>query len=303
MDKLTEILNILPLNLKEIILKVPPSILRELQEIRLRLFRPLVLVTGEGYIYLNAKGEMLKAYEGAYFLTEEDMGRALQLVSNSSLYALEEELKNGFITINGGHRVGLSGKVVLKDGRVKNLKYISGMNIRFAKEVLGFADEVLPHIWQEGEKIKHTMIFSPPGCGKTTLLRDIIRQISNNNIAVGLVDERSEIAGSHRGFPTMDVGVNTDILDSCPKAEGMIMLLRSMSPQVIATDELGKIEDVRALEEVLNAGVKVIFTVHGSCLEEIAKRPALNYLLGLNLIEAYVQLGKFPKVGSVVKIS
>lgn len=307
--KLEEIMGILPPHLRTMIASLSPDVLKQLEEIRLRLGRPLALIGGNGYRYLDAQGKPDKSYVSSYVITKEDMDRTLQLVSGSSLYALEEELKNGFVTVPGGHRVGLTGKVVLEGGRVKTLKYITGLNLRLAREILGAADAMMPRIIDKHKGILHTMIFSPPGCGKTTILRDVVRQISNgipalgfDGITVGLVDERSEVAGCCQGIPSMDVGINTDVLDGCPKAEGMLMLLRSMSPRVIATDELGKEEDVRALEEVLNAGVRVIFTVHGSSLAEITARPALQYLLNLGIVERFVKLGRKPFVGSIESV-
>ncbi len=309
-EKLREVLAVLPQNLRVMISSQPDEKLIGLEEIRLRRDRPLILATGSGRLFFDDRGRAREACPAPYIVTAEDMDRALQLVSGSSMYALEEEIKNGFVTIPGGHRVGITGRAVLEGGKVKTIKYISCMNIRLSREVPGAADSFIPHIIrQEGGTVLHTMIFSPPGCGKTTILRDAVRQISSGipslgfkGVNVGVVDERSELAGCYRGVPTMDVGINTDVLDGCPKAEGMLMLLRSMSPRVIATDEIGRRDDVLALEEVLNAGVKMIFTVHGSSLEELSARPALNYLLKLGIVERFVKLGRSQGVGTVESI-
>lgn len=305
-----EILTILPPNLRLLISSLPQELLFRLEELRLRRGRPLVLGIGENDYFIDVNGKPGVECDNPYLVSEEDLERALQMVSGSSFYALEEELKNGFITISGGHRVGITGRVVMERGAVKTIKHFSGMNIRVSREVLGAADELMPHIVRkETGTLYHTMIFSPPGCGKTTILRDVIRQISNGipcvgfkGVTVGLVDERSELAGCYRGVPQRDVGVRTDVLDGCPKAEGMLMLLRSMAPQVIATDEIGRREDVHALEEVLNAGVKVIFTVHGSSLQELSSRPALDYLFKLGVVERYIQLSRSRGVGTVERI-
>lgn len=309
-NKLEEILAVLPRNLRGIISALPGDMLGCLEEIRIRRSRPLALGLGGSNRLIDSRGVPVEKSHAPYIVSGEDMDRTLQLVSGSSMYALEEELRNGFVTIPGGHRVGITGRVVMDGGKIKTVKYISGINIRVSREVPGAADPVLPHIIsREQGTVLHTMIFSPPGCGKTTVLRDIIRQISSGipalgfkGINVGLVDERSELAGCYRGLPTMDVGVNTDVLDGCPKAEGMVILLRSMAPRLIATDEIGKREDIYALEEVLNAGVKVIFTVHGSSLEELAARPALNYLFKLGMVEKYIKLGRSRGVGTVEKV-
>ncbi|MGQ9823414.1 MAG: stage III sporulation protein AA [Desulfotomaculales bacterium] len=305
-----EILPYLPPALKEIVCGLPAEVLNQLEEIRLRQNKPLIVgLPGEDRL-VGKNGMLVSNWSQAYLVTEDDIQRVIQLVSGCSLYAFEEELKNGFITLPGGHRVGLAGRAVVENGRVKTIKHITSINIRLSREVAGVVEELLPYlIDRKTANIYHTLIFSPPRCGKTTLLRDLVRQISNGvpelnipGLTVGLVDERSELAGCYRGVPQRDVGIRTDVLDGCPKAEGMIMLLRAMSPQVIATDEIGSREDVAALEEVFNAGVKVLVTVHASSLAELASRPSLNYLLGLKVIERFVLLGRSSRIGTVEEI-
>lgn len=305
-----EILPILPPGLMEIIQSLPVKILDRLEEIRLRLDRPLIVGLPEGDAMIGKKRMLVWDESLAYLVTADDIQRTIQLVSGCSLYAFEEELKKGFITLPSGHRVGLTGRAVLENGRVKTLKYIAGLNIRLSREVNGLATPIIPYLLNhKALNIHHTLIFSPPRCGKTTLLRDLVRQISNGlpelnfpGLTTGLVDERSEVAGCYRGVPRRNVGVRTDVLDGCPKAEGMIMLLRSMAPQVIATDEIGSREDVAALEEVFNAGVKIIVTVHGSSLAELANRPTLNYLINSKIIERYVLLGRSGTIGAAEEI-
>lgn len=305
-----EVMPVLPVHLRRLISNLPSNLLEKLEEIRLRQNRPLIVGLPDEDSFVNQNGVPVKNPGEAYLVTVDDIQRVTQLISGSSLYALEEELKNGFITLPGGHRVGLTGKTVVESGRVKMLKYISGLNIRISREVIGVAAPLLPHLVDhKSGSIYHTLIFSPPRCGKTTLLRDIIRWLSNgipelnfSGLVIGVVDERSELAGCYRGVPQRDVGIRTDVLDGCPKAEGMYMLLRSMSPQVIATDEIGGREDFAALEGVFNAGVKVITTVHAASLAELANRPALNNLLSMRLIERFVLLGRSRGIGTIEKI-
>ena len=191
-----------------------------------------------------------------------------------SLYAFENELRQGFLTVQGGHRIGFAGKVILNtDGSVRNFSCIRFLNVRISHEILGMADPVLPYLFQQGE-LWNTLIISPPGCGKTTLLRDLIRQVSDGTDTrqgqqVSVVDERSEIAGSYQGIPQNQVGIRTDVLDACPKTEGMMLLVRSMTPQVIAVDEIGSKEDLAALQRIAVCGTGVLATMHGYSLKDV----------------------------------
>ncbi|OPY57525.1 MAG: hypothetical protein A4E55_01578 [Pelotomaculum sp. PtaU1.Bin035] len=304
------ILPFLPGNIRSMIAALPCSILKEIEEVRLRQGRPLVLGLSTQDIFLSVEGQPLRQAGEAYRVTPVDMERVIQMISGSSLYALEEELRSGFITLPGGHRVGITGKAVLEGGKVRTLKYLSGCNIRISREIPGASSKILSFLLDVGGSgVFHTILVSPPRCGKTTMLRDLIRQISNgvsklgfSGLTVGVVDERSEIAACYKGVPQRDVGVRTDVLDGCPKAEGMMMLLRSMGPQVIAADEIGRHEDVDALEEVLNAGVKVITTAHGSNLADLIDRPALGRVIKSKVIERFVILGRSQGVGTVEDI-
>jgi len=302
-----EISPVLPPNLRKLLTGAPAEILARIEEIRLRQDRPLLLNIAGGDIMLTGEG-WVTAHTGlAYLTTASDIAKAAQLISGSSIYALEDEIRNGFITLRGGHRVGITGKVVQEGGRVKTVKNISGFNIRIAREIIGAADRVMPYLYNpQAGVFFHTLVISPPGCGKTTLLRDIIRQISNGipehkvpGRTVGLVDERSEVAGCYQGIPQKDIGIRTDVLDACPKAEGMMMLLRAMGPQVIAADEIGRREDAAAVEEALNAGVKVLTTAHGKDREDLQQRPVLKYLLAGNVFERLIILSRSRGVGTI----
>lgn len=267
-----------------------------LQEIRLRAGKPLILWQEGQEYFVAEQGFLTRHREQAYIVSQEEIRRTMETVGTYSLYAYEEELKQGFLTIQGGHRVGVAGKAIMEEQKVKGLSQISCINIRFAHQITGCADMVIPYVTEEG-KLCHTLIISPPGCGKTTLLRDLVRQISDGwetfpGNTVGVVDERSEIGGSYQGIPQNDVGIRTDVLDCCSKAEGMVMLLRSMAPQVIAVDEIGNYEDIRAIEMTLNSGCKLLATVHGSSIDEIRKKPLLERLMKEHVFERYIILQK-----------
>lgn len=266
-------------------------------EIRLRVGRPLFLTYDGGEGFLSGTGA------DRYLVTREDLKETLEYVSGYSLYAFEDEVRQGFLSVQGGHRVGVTGKVILDGNRVRGMKYISCINVRLAHQILGCADEVMPYI-QKPDWVAHTLIVSPPRCGKTTLLRDIIRQLSNGRekipgLTVGVVDERSELAGCYQGIPQNDLGMRTDILDGCPKAEGMQMLLRSMSPEIVAVDELGKEEDFKAVESVIHCGCKLIATAHGNTMEDVMAQPLFKKLFEERVFERYILLGKGERAGVV----
>lgn len=280
----------------------------ELVEIRLRIGKPLIMVSYDGEHILKEYGGDTREnnYSYDYIVKHEDIQATMELVSNYSLYAYEDEIRQGFITVRGGHRVGFAGQVILENGRIKSLKHISFINIRVSHEIKGCGNTVIPYIYKAG-RVLNTLIVSPPGCGKTTLLRDMVRIISDGNsfgkgMNVGIVDERSELGACYMGKPQNDVGIRTDVLDSCPKAEGMLMLLRSMSPKVIAVDEIGSREDVDAISYVINCGCAIIATIHGYAIDDIRTRPILRRLVDEKVFDRYVVLGDSNGIGSIENI-
>ncbi|MBR5268051.1 MAG: stage III sporulation protein AA [Lachnospiraceae bacterium] len=261
------------------------------QEVRIRAGRPI-------FVRINGEEIQMNGYADHRLIRE-----LLELFANHSLYAYEEEIRQGFLTIEGGHRVGLSGKVVLDGTEIRTMKDISGLNIRLAHERKGCAESILPWLYQD-ERIQNTIFISPPGGGKTTILRDVIRLISDGNSHspgknVSVVDERSEIGACLRGIPQCDLGKRTDILDGCPKALGMTMMIRSMGPEVLAVDEIGTRADLEALRNALRSGVRILATVHGDSLEDIQKKPILSEMVEDGIFGRYLILGKFPDPGTL----
>lgn len=296
--------------LRETLKHLPLPVLESLEEIRLRCHRPLSICGTGWQSWVGEGGEPISDPAAALVVEQEDIARTVELITYHSLYAWEEELSSGFITLPGGHRVGLVGRALVEKGAVRGLKHFSGLNFRLARQVIGAGDSVLPLILDERTGLPvSTLIVSPPRCGKTTILRDLARQLSDGAPAlrgmrfqVGIVDERSELAGCIGGIPQWDVGLQTDVLDGCPKAQGIMMLLRGMSPDVIVTDELGREEDAGAVAEAAAAGVIVLASAHAGDLEDLKRRPSLHRLLNGGLFRRAVVLSRRLGPGTVEKV-
>ena len=267
-----------------------------LQEIRLRVGRPATAMIDHREWFVDAAGRLVDMPPQAAVCKPEELETLLKHLCQYSVYAFADEIRQGFLTIQGGHRVGLAGQVIMEDdSRIRNLKYIRYLNIRIAHEIKGVSDTFLPSLYDDRGTFYNTLLISPPGCGKTTMLRDLVRNLSNGNaygkgMNVSVVDERSEIAGSYLGAAQNDVGLRTDVLDGCPKREGMMMLIRAMAPQVLAVDELGSDSDIQALQMASGCGCKLLATVHGSSLDEIKQKKYMCNVILDRLFERYLVL-------------
>lgn len=248
------------------------------EEIRIRVSKPIILKCGD-------KDRILD-----YIITTQDILEIMERITENSIYSYQKQICEGFITLKGGHRVGITGNVVMEDNKVININYIYSLNFRIARQIIGVSEKLVKEI-VNGDRIYNALIISPPGAGKTTLLRDLIRNISECK-TIGIVDERGEIAAMYKNEPQNNMGTKVDVLSNISKNLGMKMLVRSMAPDIICADEIGTEEDIEAIKYGVTSGVKGIFTAHGDNIESIKQSPILKELLELNIIEKIIILDK-----------
>jgi len=293
--------------LRDILIKIPNQYKNKIEEIRLRNGRPLAIsYEGKDY-FISSDGSVSNNTNNSFIVNEEHINSTFQLISNYSPYAYVEEIKKGYVTISGGHRVGIGGKVVYGPNGIENIKNISSLNIRVGREKIGISDNVISYLMEGTNMFYNSLIVSPPQCGKTTLLRDIIRNLSNGikgskGFKISIIDERSELAGMYRGIPQNDVGIRTDILDGCLKYDGIMMAIRALSPDIIGVDEIGSKKDVEAIHEALRAGIKLISTIHGSNLKEIMEKRSMEELFREKIFQRFIILDRSRGVGTIREI-
>lgn len=277
--RLAEILTYMPEHLKRMLIKTFELTGDEIQEIRIRNRLPLIIGTQVGSFAVLPDGSISPAVGGAYIVEPADIQRVFRAVCENSVYAFSEDIRQGFITIRGGHRIGITGRAVTEGRSIENFREISSLNIRIAREVIGAANSIIEDVVTP-KGIVNSLLVAPPMGGKTTVLRDLARQISDMGIKTAIADERGELASLFRGAPQNNVGVQTDVIENAPKAEAAIMLLRTMSPQLIVTDEVSTKADAEALMQCFGMGVSVVASTHGETAEEVLNREFLKPLLG-----------------------
>lgn len=291
-----ELMSILPSAVKRYTCNVNPD---EATEMRLIVGKPFTIRYPDGDYYLTPKSVLSRCPAGAVIINQSMMDEMLEKITKSSLYSVKEEIRNGYITIEGGHRVGIAGTAVTENGNVEFIKNISAMNIRIANELKDISNEVIGAVVHDGRPL-NTLVVSPPCAGKTTLLRDIARKLSYKGFAVAIADERCELAAMYRGKSPFDLGITTAVMDNCPKDKAMLMLLRSMSPDVIVTDEIGTQSDAEAIRSIMNSGVSVIASIHGRDTAQLEKREHIRELLPM--FDTVITLSKRKGAGTVEEI-
>lgn len=284
MKNTDEILEIFPCKIKKELYDYfikNNKILNEMQEIRIRVNRPISIKTRKKDYFMNNR------------ISQNEILYILERICQNSIYAYKNQICDGFITVKGGHRIGITGSCVIENNKVINLKYISSLNIRIAREVINCSTKVLREIINiDNKTIYNSVIVAPPGKGKTTVLRDCIRRLSNGIDEIdfqgktcGVIDERGEIAAMYNGIPQNDIGIRTDVIENVSKNKGIHMLIRSMAPEIIACDEIGSKDDIEAINYAFVSGVKGIFTMHGSNIDDIKNNMYISSLIENKQIE------------------
>ena len=258
--------------------------LDELEELRLRRGFPMTALLPEG-----------EAETDGPPVGEDDLRQAVESATQASAHTALDRVRQGFVTLRGGHRVGLCGSVVKREGQIVTLRDISSLSIRVARPVEGQARELLPQLTENGVFLS-TLILAPPGAGKTTLLRDLVRSLSDGDagppLRVGVADERGEIAALWQGEPQLYAGRHTDVIDGCSKAEGLSILIRGMNPQAVAVDEITDPADAQAITEAAGCGVALIATAHGAGREDLSRRPVYRALLENGIFRRLAVIGR-----------
>ena len=268
---------LLPLRWQQQARQLPPRQMARAEELRLRAGGPMTVLLPEGERSLGAA------------VTPEDLETLCDLATDYSRYAAEETLREGYLSVRGGFRVGLCGTAVMKDGESTALRDLSSAAVRIAREQRGIGEAVAPRLFRDG-RYQNTLLLSPPGGGKTTLLRDLVRCLSSGGtgrpgLRVSLIDERGEVAVMVQGMAQMEIGCHTDVMDGCPKAVAIPMLLRSANPQIIAVDEITQAEDLLAMEEAAHCGVRFVATIHADSDADLQRRPLLRKLQRTQIFE------------------
>ena len=293
-----QIISIFPKQIKAALRKAAID-QKQLEEIRVRVNQPLIFMDGEREYYIDADGRLSFKLDSAIRVTKKEIDEMLSLLCQYSVYAYEDQLRMGYIILIGGHRVGVVGENMTGSGGSFRMSNVAYLNIRIARQRIGCALQLMKAL-QGNDGLHNTVIIAPPGVGKTTYLRDLIRCLSTGNeessgMKVGVVDERGELAAKYQGIPQNDLGPRTDVLSYASKSEGIYLLLRSMSPQVIAVDELGLPEDYEAVGRAFHCGCKLILTMHGSRIEELMLNTGFLQLKRKGMLDRFVFLEKDAK--------
>ena len=301
----TEILTNFNPFIRTALIKIPDKIKNNIQEICIRINSSIIIFTQNKSYFVGKNGEITPEDPKSLLISQNDILETMKILCNFSIYSYQNQIKEGFITLKGGHRVGISGTAVINNNEIINISDISSINFRISREVLGCSDRIFDKF---GLNIGGTLIIGPPSSGKTTILRDMARRLSTSFeadklIKVSIIDERREIAASYQGVPQQDIGFS-DVLSGFPKAEGIIRAIRTLSPKIIICDEIGGVEDAEAIKKSLNSGLGIIASIHAKSTDEMANSFRIKNILSSGAIKRAVLLDSNPgKIKGMFEVS
>ena len=302
-DKFLEVISQLSDKLYLYLNQIDQLFKSQINEIRLRVNQPIILHSSDTFFFLSNSGRVSKTPSNLKIISQKDITDSIGKMCEYSLYSYQEQIKNGYITLKGGHRVGISGTgIISENGTISNIRDISSMNIRIARQIKGTANTLFKKV---GENFTGILIIGPPNSGKTTILRDIARSCSIGKFfplkKVCVIDQRNELSATCCGAPGFDLGFS-DILSSYPKDEGIMHCIKGLSPDIIVCDEIGSLADIAAIKQGVNSGVKIIASMHAFSIEELLKKNAAQELLKTGAFDKIVLLGNNQTLGEILGI-
>jgi len=303
-NRFDQAVSTLPVELKEALTGIPKRIKATAFEVRLRVDRPIALTCAGQCWFVDRESQLHNVPSGCFIITSEHLSQAVVSMCAYSVHSHQQELANGYISLRGGHRAGISGTAVVSNGKINAVRDITSINLRVARQVYGAADRLVEQIFKS--KLCGVLIAGVPSSGKTTILRDLARQLADGQtgryIRVAVVDERGELGAVFEGVPQNNLGAACDILSNYPKGIGILTAVRTLSPQVIICDEIGSREEADSMLDGLNCGVKMIATAHASTVDELLRRRQIARLLEYGAFEKIVMLGDADAPGCIKNI-